>query len=752
MNIDVLSKKDIAETMELFCKSFFDDHYYAKLFPNPATKAKDMTEAFQDTILNCISTGASLGVWDEEKLIGFIICFDYKYIRDHENELFQTIFADKDTPISLPYDNTLHSTVANLPGRVIYCLSLAVDPAYQRSGIASALWDCIMAKFPNSCFAADISNSLSLNIYRRRNFDIKLLDEEYYLTMHIPTEASATFDIDADIKLIVPNESILQDNHIDYKVIKEQTAVSMTRIEKQPNYQCFVRDVNSICFGVQVLLTFDAYLKYQRAINVAHYDEVVCGEYVYYIQNTPYTHFPLTNDTLNEMIKTRSTEWGIIPDVFVSIPVQYDKAKLGSLVSDAGDIRTRLLLRDLDFRTHYEAGIPSTSTEVDDLASFKKRIKRYYLGKIEIQITCENTVNQYDVAGKPIGAPTLVDMFLSIDEMGSCGVLTWYSLSAPFLISQLLDNVIRNQVAVVKGQEQLNLFVYLNSNYGIVRRGTPKAFVVIPKDKNCLRNSQIASLLASETIYPDGENYGEVIDPEITAAAQSEYGMGQYSRAYVAAYTNVVLQFSVDTQQTLRDRLYDESITLFYIELILFEEAATNVADREITKLLTATDVASPVDFLRHVDNIYDEYSKTIDFWSIQVNYPTSQKSIDMLRKAFKIDDKLERMKRNQEQLQIVFDTKFDIIDRKDAKRMDKSLAILSVLAIFSAWIDSYDYVSTWDDLFSVDLIYIVQKTLFVLILLTAIYAIAHLFGGKLGMYIRIRRSRNRRKKKHSKQ
>lgn len=51
-------------------------------------------------------------------------------------------------------------------------------------------------------------------------------------------------------------------------------------------------------------------------------------------------------------------------------------------------------------------------------------------------------------------------------------------------------------------------------------------------------------------------------------------------------------------------------------------------------------------------------------------------KSITMLRESFRIKDQLDEMKRNQEQLQTVFDTKCDIIDRKDAKRMDTSLAI----------------------------------------------------------------------------
>ena len=139
----------------------------------------------------------------------------------------------------------------------------------------------------------------------------------------------------------------------------------------------------------------------------------------------------------------------------------------------------------------------------------------------------------------------------------------------------------------------------------------------------------------------------------------------------------------------------EESITLFYIELILLEEASIHIADKKIINLITSSLITEPVNFLKHVENIYDDYSKTIDFWDIQVNYPTSQKSIDMLRKTFKINEQLKFMQRNQEQLQLVFDTKCDIIDRNDSKRMDTSLAIISVLAVFSAWIDGYDYIAT---------------------------------------------------------
>jgi len=179
--INTLCETDIAEVMELFCRCFWNDPYYTKLFPDNGMKQTAINETFRQTILYCIAKGSCLGVRKSGKLIGFIVCFDYKNIRAKDNQLFHLIFADKDSAEALPYYSTLHTTVANLPGTVIYCLSLAVDPAYRHLGIASAMWDCVMNMFPGVSFATDVSNSASLGIYLKRNFNIQQLDKDYYL-------------------------------------------------------------------------------------------------------------------------------------------------------------------------------------------------------------------------------------------------------------------------------------------------------------------------------------------------------------------------------------------------------------------------------------------------------------------------------------------------------------------------------------------------------------------------------------------
>ena len=112
---------------------------------------------------------------------------------------------------------------------------------------------------------------------------------------------------------------------------------------------------------------------------------------------------------------------------------------------------------------------------------------------------------------------------------------------------------------------------------------------------------------------------------------------------------------------------------------------------------------------------------------------------------AKQIKDQLAFMQRNQAQMQTVFDTKCDIIDRNDSKRMDTSLAIISILAIFSAWIDGYDYIATWSDVFSGSVIHLLQRILFVGVAITAGYAIFHLFGNKFRRFLS-RRRRNQKK------
>lgn len=746
MQIKLLLKQDLEMVLNLFCQCFTDDPYYAHLFPDSASRADQMRKSFRESLAYCLDNGLSMGAAEDNgRLAAFLLCFDYPAAQLDRSEALQKIFGGQERQ-PLPYNVPLHGEVQKLGPKTLYLLSLAVAPEYRRLGLASGLIDTMLRRHPDYNLAGDISNPSSLPIYEERNFQVQEIEPDYYLVVHRRSHSRDTFSIGKQVRLVVPGTDFLSRHQISHYVLKGRVLLVGYAANEVFGVRYWKEEPNAVTPGVVVQLSYPMYLRYQRLINVSQYSERKLGSCILYALNQDYTCPPLLDEggSLEKMLSKRKTEWSLIPDVYVSIPVQYQDVH--HIHAAKGDSTAHALIKTLNFRTRSETGILSDEAQVDDLASIKQRIKRIYLGKVQLQISSEVTQDNYREEIPPIGPPAFVDLYLALDQDSSCGVLTWYSLSCPFLLSHLLDNIIRNHVMVVEKGEKHNFFDYIKTQFDLVKKGTPKSFVVIPKEKACLSPQQIASLLVSETIYPDGESYGRLIDQDILSITKDSVGMGQYDRAFVCAHRNVVLQFSKDLMGTIAKRIDDESITLFYIELILFEEAAIQIADREIINLATSVTVHTPEQFLAQVDRINDAYSKTIDFWDIKVNYPTSQKSITMLRTAFGIQDLLEELKRNQEHLQTVFDTKCDIIDRTDSRRMDTSLAILSILAVFSAWIDGYDYIATWSDTFPGHIIFILQRVLFFLVLITAIYAVTHLFGNRLALMIRIRRKRFKRR------
>ncbi len=733
LTVDVLRKQDLEDTLDLFCTCFYQDSYYEKMFLNGDTRTENMRESFSESIDYCIECGSSLGVRRDGKLIAFLLSFEYGSTRAEHPLVFRKIFmgARANEDGELPYEDSLHRQIENSTSDSMYCLSVAVHPDFRRFGIASGLIDRLMQMHPDHNIIGDVSNPGSLAIYKKRSFEITELDEEYYMVFwkaNRPLEPPPMLDT---VEVVLPDTDVLIRNDIAFDIIKEQTAIFGFDVVESCGIRCFCENRETVRVGVLVELAYEELLKYQRAINVTQCREHTVGQAFLYSLDTPYHCPPLMNETLEALLVNRQSEWSLVTDVYVSIPMQYQDSEWIRQNSVVGGGNVEMLLKDLDFRTHYEAGIPSSAENVDDLADFKRRIKRFYLGKVLVGISSEITVDNYAEAGEPIGVDAYVDLYVSVDIKSNCAVLSWFSLSCPFLLSHLMDNVIQNQLMVSDGGKRVNFFNYLSDKFKVKKSGTPKIFVVIPKDKGVLKPSQIASLLASETIYPDGEEYGVIVDSEIMSPVTSEQGMGQYDRAFVCAYSNVLLQFNAAFKGTLSERMQEESIPLFYIELILFEEAAIHIADRSIKMMLSYDDMTDPIEFLERVDKIHDEYARSIEFWDLQMNYPTSQRSVNMLRTAFKVKDQLDFMKRNQEQLQVSFDTKCDLADRRESKRMNTSLTIISILAVFSAWMDGHQYVAAWNDVFSEDVIRILQKVIFAAIAIVAGYAVVHLFFKK---------------------
>ena len=544
-----------------------------------------------------------------------------------------------------------------------------------------------------------------------------------------------------EILLILPGQEVLLEMGIEEA---EVTMVKLTGYEivRSEKGSAFFRKSGAACEGVLLQCDYEQLLRYQRFINLTNYEEhfeqTDRGKALIYSEKYQSDSSLLWNDLLREMVKTRKAEWSIVPDSYIMYPVTYKEQDrlLECACYDNQEIGN--YMHYMDIRLQCETGVPFGKDGIDLMERYKNRLERIPLGRLRVRITLEMILDILDHEDQPVGCDAEAEAVLSIDRLSHIGVLTLVSLSTPFLLSHFLDNIVRNQLMVIEENgEAVNLYAYMQEKWGLNASGTPKSYEMIPKEKNCLNKKQLGAVLLSETIYEEGEDFGEFTDAEILKLTNSETGMGQYSRAFVVAHTNVLLDFEKDLRGTIQARMYNAAFTCFYVELLMFEEAALTCFNKELIDLMAEVMRIEPTEFLTRARTITNRYLNTVDFWNVSVNYPSSQKSLQMIRKSFLIDDLKEKMEYNQKQVGNIFDINREIVDRQEAKeekeRDDQSntaLTILSVLCFFSAMIDGNDYLSTLDWLIPAGVLDIILKGVFPITMIgILLYVLKKLYG-----------------------
>lgn len=685
--IQLIHLPELPELTDLFIECFIDDHYYIEhLSMDREEREQIMRTQFVSILSYSVANNNAYGYYIHNKLCGFIIVFNYRQLKHEDPNIFHSIFSLYTAPFtSLPYSEKLHASIEQLTGGIIYILSIGVSVIHRKSGIGSSLIDYIIKNNITSNIVSDISNKESLSIYKYREFNITIIDKEYYLVIKKPLiDISSIFCDDAQIPLLLPEK--VQDIINSENLVYTKVAIDGYKIEGS-DYKYFIKKYDENCFGYLVYVDYNQLLSYQRYANLCDTIEdayilnkghIAC---IYY-RKIKYGTRPLINDTLKELLKSRSAEWFVIPDIQVLIPIEYN-SNSKFCASREYDEYINTFLRSLDYRTYYEVGVSKDHTKETEF-DFHERIERFYIGKCIVQIREENSIDTYNHLGAPIGQPASVYAIISIDKNSNCGVLSLISESTPFLLSHFLDAIIRNQLYIYNNGVWENLIMYFQNEYLIYKRGTAKMFLTIPQKKDCLQPAQVASLLMAETIYDKDQSLGNFSDKDILKIINSETGIGQYDRAFVCGYTNTLIQFYDQLHCSVISRLQEEAITFFYIELLAFEEAAINIAQKQIVLSLTNVNKIGTKNFLRTAMHIHKRYAQTIEFWDVQVLYPSSRKSISAIRTAFKLDEQLNRMYRYDQELQTIFGLKRDILDRTEASILNYILLFLTLIESLS--------------------------------------------------------------------
>lgn len=378
-------------------------------------------------------------------------------------------------------------------------------------------------------------------------------------------------------------------------------------------------------------------------------------------------------------------------DIYTAIPIRYEsiQALLNNQVNE-NNFMVNNILTGLGFQENFEFGNQNRIVH-----KFDKRIKHFDLGTYLIITTEENHYNYYikhsiELAENP---PIPVRIIALCDEDTHTAVLLMSNLAVKNKPGDYLDEISRNTLKIKATPEMINNYPYLlheednikfmnfykfiEEAWAIKIVGKARHLIISSNlsDPDDLRTKQTfnhikAGFLYATSIYTDSEELGKIIDTDITEYLEKPYGDSIYD--YASSYYSEVtaLLYNETYKDYIVERVDFAVVDLFYLLMIQFEDSAIENASTQISKFINYYQTnsgsikkkRSRIQFaentLDSIDKIYEEYSLTLDFWSVRSNYNTSNKVLKVMREHFNIDEDIERLERNTSAMRNIYSAK----------------------------------------------------------------------------------------------
>ena len=276
----------------------------------------------------------------------------------------------------------------------------------------------------------------------------------------------------------------------------------------------------------------------------------------------------------------------------------------------------------------------------------------------------------------------------------------------------------------------INLYTYLKAKFKIKRVGVPRHLILSPflddfdlnnkvennknkinneksifnndKNINIKANDKInklkmintyrqikSSLLYGEAMFEEGEELGKIVDSSLNNTFKYRYGDSVYDYNVMNISKISVLQYSDTYKDYLAERIDFAVVNLFYLELLALEESAIKIANMSISNFIkdyrlkdktiangkNGTHNTASKLVLNRLEEIQEEYTKTLDFWNSQTNYYSSNEILNKMRKKFEIQKDVENLKRNHKEIQQIY-------DNRQQNASGKSTFIISIVGI----------------------------------------------------------------------
>ena len=288
-----------------------------------------------------------------------------------------------------------------------------------------------------------------------------------------------------------------------------------------------------------------------------------------------------------------------------------------------------------------------------------------------------------------------------------------------------------------KAYNTVPLHDYIYCKYQIEKLGIPRNLVISPfisDEENDVEThkSYISSILYGETSFAEEEELGKIVDDSIDDLLEREYGdnIYDYAKFYISRVT--VLQCEETYKDYVVERIDFAVVELFYIELVVLELAAIYNASSNISKFINNYNIhtslrkrivekftASSEGVLSKIDEILEEYARTLDFWDVPMNYHSSKKALDVIRDKFEVEREVGQLERNRSEISSIYEsrkTKNSALSNYIMSLIGVMLTLSSVIGLFSGASGDTDASQTeqviynfFDELLMIRIVFIVS-------------------------------------------
>lgn len=680
--VRALSTADVDELSKLAAQVFRDDSFYATIFPESNIE-EELCAMFAKCARMCLDGGYIVGAFEGEtnKMVGFSMLFDFNFVRENKPQFYEEIF---------PAEHNLYQLsrrIAEFVGRYseyLYILSIGVSPQWRRRGVCRSILESITTNFAHYNIISDVSNPLMGEILCRQfGFKEAFVHDQLRVVHRLSDIADRVGECYAQVsvRFVVPNGF---DAQLLPDVESVKCDVEVRNIASVGNSLAFRADATQSTTVQLVVGTIKTLQYWHRLINPIFCDETVVevdgADALCYIQEDEQQSNPDQVEAAQTLLSQYGEEFTLGTDTITSIPIEY--CDLSKLVEPSKRPRNiQRIMQCLRFRTDYETGMFVDDNDSD--SSLSKRIVRRYLGSYNVRLYHESQIsfNLSCEEEQVISDNLVVGVVASVDSYTSCGVLHLVILSSNVPISQYLDSASRNQIMVRLEGETINLFSMLQRRFSIFKRGSAKNYVSIHEARKNIDDQMLASILYSETYYRAEEGLGKVVDPGIMDQVCKEMGLAQYNYASAYFHSNMVVQIA-PLSCSFKDRIIGETVTMFYVEMVLFEESSIGNMSAKIVDFLTHADSEKPKRIFQNIAALYANDTKSMAFWDIKVNYPSSKVAINLIRDAFQIEKQREQLELKKQQLYSISEVRSNLHSYVESQIVTIVGALLTVISL----------------------------------------------------------------------